>query len=200
MGIKGKLMLGAATAVLGLSLVGAPTYAYIWGWGDAESGMASPSGKIDLSTSTSTIIDVANLKPGDTVKRSFSLHNDGAADIREIALRTNYTVHDVKGDNAEDFGRYIRVNFMWNQDKSMLKKWSSDQIIYKTTLHDLENMTPDTVSNKVFIPYFEEHGGLNAGDTDKLDVQFEFIDNRQEQNEFQGDKLELTWTFEGIAE
>lgn len=195
MGIKNKLILGTAAAILGLSLVGAPTYAYFWG----GTNTASTAGNIDLNTNTTTIIDGANLKPGDTMTRSFSLRNDGSADIRRVALGTSYTVNDPKSDNVEDFGKHIRVNFMWNQDKSLLKKWSPDKIIYQTTLYELQKMTPDAVNNRVFIPYFEEHGGLKAGDRDKLHVQFEFVDKKQEQNEFQGDELQLLWTFEGIA-
>lgn len=198
MGIKIKLILGTAAAILGLSLVGAPTYAYFSDWGDTNK--ASTAGEIDLNTSTTTIIAVANLKPGDIITRSFSLRNDGSADIRKVALGTNYTVNDAKGDNVEDFGKHIRVNFMWNQEKSLMKKWSPDKIIYRTTLYDLQKMTPDAVNNKVFIPFFEEQGGLKAGDRDKLHVQFEFVDNKQEQNEFQSDELQLSWTFEGIAE
>lgn len=58
-------------------------------------------------------------------------------------------------------------------------------------------MKPDAVSNAVFIPWLEEVGGLKAGDDDKLYVQFEFVDNGLDQNQFQGDSLELKWTFDG---
>lgn len=27
-------------------------------------------------------------------------------------------------------------------------------------------------------------------------MKFEFVDNKKDQNEFQGDKLQLTWTFD----
>ncbi|MEC2159636.1 TasA family protein [Virgibacillus halodenitrificans] len=198
MSIKSKLILGTATAILGLSLVGAPTYAYFFHSENLDK--ISEENKIDLNTSTYTIIQVDQLKPGDKMTRSFKLSNDGNTNIKNVLLDTTYTIEDANHNNIEDFGKHIRVNFMWNEDKALSRKWSPDNIIYKTTLYDLQKMTPDAVNNKLFIPYFEERGGIEAGDTDKLFVQFEFVDNNQKQNEFQGDKLELTWTFEGIAE
>ena len=39
------------------------------------------------------------------------------------------------------------------------------------------------------------NGGLDAGTEDYLWVQFEFTDNQEDQNKFQGDALNLEWTF-----
>ena len=36
---------------------------------------------------------------------------------------------------------------------------------------------------------------LRSGDEHDLVVKFNFIDNGGDQNQFQGDKLKLTWTF-----
>ena len=47
--------------------------------------------------------------------------------------------------------------------------------------------------------WFAERGGkFAAGTSDKLYVQYEFVDNGQDQNQFQGDSLELEWTFNGM--
>ncbi len=193
MDLKKKLGLGMLSAALGLALVGGGTYAY---FNDVEtSNNTFTAGTLDLTLDPTEIINVSDIKPGDWMNRSFELINDGSLDISEISLETNYTVTDANEDNSEDFGDHIRVNFLWNDDKAMLGPLSPDQVVFYTTLSELESMTPDAVANEIFIPYLEERGGLRTGDSDTLYVQFEFVDNGQDQNEFQGDALELEWKF-----
>lgn len=189
MGIKKKLGLGLATAALGLSLVGGGTYAYFSDKADATSSFAA--GTIDLSAKPKTIINVKNIKPGDSMIRTFQLVNNGSLDIKRVLLTTDYTVNNQDGTpgNSEDFGKYIKVNFLINEDKG-------SQVIYSTTLADLKAMTPDAIEKSVFTPNFEKKG-LKPGTTDDFVVQFEFIDNNQDQNQFQGDSLSLQWTFDG---
>lgn len=124
--------------------------------------------------------------------REFKLINDGSLDIAKVLLRTDYTVKDAQNNNGnEDFGKHIKVNFLYNADKT-------DNVIYQTTLDQLKSMTPDAIENEVFNKWLDEKGGkLAAGTSDTLYVQFEFVDNGQDQNIFQGDSLELKWTFEG---
>lgn len=190
MSLKKKLGLGVASAALGLSLVGGGTYAYFSDSVETTSTFAS--GTLDLNAAPTTIINVDKIKPGDWMNRSFQLKNDGNLDIAKVLLKTSYTVTDAKGDNAgEDFGKHIRVNFLVNADKT-------DGVIFYTTLDQLKNMTPDAIENNIFIPWLEERGGkLAAGTSDTLYVQYEFVENNSDQNKFQGDKLELKWTFEG---
>ncbi len=195
MSLKKKLGLGVASAALGLALVGGGTYAY---FNDTEvTNNTFAAGTLDLSVDPTTIIEVDNIKPGDWMNRSFELINDGSLDISKVLLDTDYTVTDADGNNVEDFGDHIRVNFFWNADKTTLGPVSPDQIVFFTTLSELKDMSPDTVANNVFVPWIEERGGLEAGDSDTLYVQFEFVDNGEDQNEFQDDSLELTWTFTG---
>lgn len=190
MGIKQKLGLGVASAVLGVSLIGGGTYAYFSDTAEASATFAS--GTIDLKADPTTIIDIDNIKPGDTMLRSFKLKNDGTLDIAKLSLATSYTVSDAKGDNdGADFGEHIRVNFLYNADKI-------DTPIFSTTLSELKGMTPDIIEGNIFSGWFAERGGkLKAGTSDTLYVQYEFVENDKDQNEFQGDTLELKWTFEG---
>lgn len=96
---------------------------------------------------------------------------------------------DAEGDNnGSDLGDHIRVNFLWNWDKE-------SEPVFQTTLSELQGMDPDTVAKDVFDPLWEQRGGLDVGDEDTLWVQFEFVDNGEDQNEFQGDDLNLTWQF-----
>lgn len=185
MGIKKQLSLGVMSAALGLSLVGGGTYAY---FSDSEvTDSTFAAGTLDLAADPSTIIDVDNIKPGDTVLRSFELQNNGSLDIGKVTLDTAYTVNDVNSDNQEDLGKYIKVEFLYNADEL-------SEVIYETTLEELKDMTPEAVNQHIFYPDFGDKG-LPAGSIDDLVVKFEFVDNNEDQNEFQGDSLELNWTF-----
>ncbi|MGD6815548.1 TasA family protein [Metabacillus sp. 84] len=190
MGIKTKLGLGIASAALGLSLVGGGTYAYFNDRAEATSSFAA--GTLDLNAVPTEVVNVKDMAPGDYVTRTFKLQNDGTVDIKKVLLTTDYTVVNKEGEeaNTEDLGSHIKVNFLYNADKL-------NDVIYSTTLEELKEMDPNAVSSNVFTPLFEKKKGLKAGTTDDLFVQFEFVDNDEDQNQFQGDSLQLKWTFDG---
>ncbi|ENQ3079513.1 M73 family metallopeptidase [Bacillus cereus] len=186
MTLKKKLGMGVASAVLGAALVGGGTFAY---FSDKEvSNNTFAAGTLDLVANPTTIVNVDNLKPGDTIKRDFKLENKGSLDIKKVLLQTDYSVVDVKGDNKEDFGKHIKVTFLRNIDKH-------ETIVKETTLDKLKKDTLTAVDNDL-IAWFWDEKGISAGNSDKFTVKFEFVDNGKNQNEFQGDKLQLQWTFE----
>ncbi|WP_410981793.1 biofilm matrix protein CalY [Bacillus cereus] len=187
MSLKKKLGMGVASAALGLSLIGGGTFAY---FSDKEvSNNTFAAGTLDLTLDPKTLVDIKDLKPGDTVKKEFLLKNSGTLAIKDVKLATKYKVTDAKGDNAgEDFGKHIKVKFLWNWDKQ-------SEPVYETTLADLQNVDPDVLAKDIFAPEWGENGGLEAGTEDYLWVQFEFVDNKDDQNKFQGDALNLEWTF-----
>lgn len=185
MGIKKQLGIGVMSAVLGLTLIGGGTYAYFSSSEVTNNTFAT--GTLDLAVDPTTVIEVDNLKPGDWVIRDFELQNKGSLDIEKVMLETDYNVVDDKGDNTEDFGKYIEVEFLYNADKL-------DEVIYKTTLDKLKDMTPEAVNKHIFYPSLGEKG-LPTGAKDDLVVKFNFLDNGEDQNQFQGDSLQLEWTF-----
>ncbi|MEW4309301.1 TasA family protein [Rossellomorea marisflavi] len=188
MGIKQKLGLGAASAVLGLSLIGGGTYAYFSDTAEATATFAA--GTLDLSVDPTTIINVENIKPGDTMLREFKVVNNGSLSIAQVGLDTSYTVTGKNGEaKDEEFGKHIRVNFLLNASKVDVPIWS-------TTLYDLQNTTPDVIEGNFFSKMLGKEG-IKSGAHDKFYVQYEFVDNGEDQNEFQGNKLNLKWTFEG---
>ncbi|MEN2768716.1 CalY family protein [Ornithinibacillus xuwenensis] len=199
MNIKKKLGMGLATAALGIALIGGGTFAY---FNDVEeTNNTFAAGTLDLSVDPSVIIDVDNLKPGDTMVRDFYLVNEGSLDISAVELSTSYTVDDAQGDNVDDFGKHIIVHFLENVDKTGFDPiewdWDYNDVISSTTLYDLQSMTPDAVESlQNWYNFFGEDSGLPAGTSDYMYVAFEFVDNGQDQNEFQGDALNLTWTFD----
>ncbi|WP_255585147.1 TasA family protein [Virgibacillus saliphilus] len=181
--MKKKLGMSLATAVLGLGLIGGGTFAYFNDTAEATSDFTA--GTLDLSTNPTTIIDIENMKPGDTMLRPFHLTNDGSLEIAEINLKTDYNVSTEESNEGQDFGDHIQVNFLMNQT-------DEDLVIWSETLSDLKNMSPDMIEVLA-----ETSENLGPGDSDRFYVQFEFVDNGKDQNIFQGDSLELEWTFEG---
>ena len=190
MGLKKQLVTGVASAILGISLIGGGTYAYFSDSETTENTFAA--GSLDLAVEPTTLIDVEDIKPGDTITRDFELQNSGSLKIQKVLLETDYEVDDAEGDNTEDFGDHIQVTFLYNADKM-------DEVIYETSLSELRDMEPEAVSEEVFNEILGE-GGLEPGDEDDLVVEFEFVDNGEDQNQFQGDKLELEWTFNALQE
>ncbi len=199
--IKKKLGMGVLSAALGISLIGGGTFAYFSDTEETNNTFAA--GTLDLSVDPTTVIDVDNIKPGDVMVREFELINGGTLDISSIDLSTAYEVIDAEGNNTDDFGKHIKVLFLENADKTG-DGWiigDYNDVIAETTLYDLQNQTPDAVENvQGFFTHLlglnGEGDGLEAGTSDQMYVGFEFVDNGEDQNEFQGDALELTWTFE----
>ncbi|HFK1472398.1 MULTISPECIES: CalY family protein [Bacillus] len=194
MSLKKKLGMGVASAALGLSLIGGGTFAF---FSDKEvSNNTFAAGTLDLSLNPQKVIDVDNLKPGDSVLREFKLTNKGTLNIKEVKLLTDYKITDAKGDNnGEDLAKHINVKFFWNWDKQA-------EPVYELTLDKLKNLkeAPDLVAQNVFSPEWAEKGGLLAGDEDTLWVQLEFVENNEDQNKFQGDGVQLDWTFNAKQE
>ncbi|MBD8004143.1 cell division protein FtsN [Bacillus sp. Sa1BUA2] len=179
---------GVMSILLGVALLSGGTYAYFSDNKVSDNTFAS--GTLDLSVNPNTLINVKNMKPGDSFLRSFTLKNNGTLDISKVLIETNYTVIDAKGDNTEDFGEHISVEFLLNMDKQ-------NQPIYKTTLASLKSMSPDAVAKNITIPAIGK-GGLPIGASDRLVVKFSFVDNGEDQNQFQGDALNLEWKFVAI--
>src|SRR5699024_10280240 len=183
--IKKQLGLGIMTALLGIMLVGGGTFAYFSSSETTNNTFAA--GTLDLAVEPTAVIEVENLKPGDSMIRDFELQNNGTLDIDKVTLDTDYNVIDAEGDNTDDFGEHIQVEFLYNAD-------NLDEVIYETTLAELKEMTPEAVNEHIFYPDMGEKG-LPAGEQHDLVEKFNFVDNGEDQNQFQGDSLELEWTF-----
>ncbi|MDZ4530951.1 CalY family protein [Bacillus cereus] len=186
MTLKKKLGMGITSAVLGSALVGGGTFAF---FSDKEvSNNTFAAGTLDLALNPSTVVNVSNLKPGDTIEKEFKLENKGSLNIKKVLLKTDYNVEDVKKDNKDDFGKHIKVTFLKNVDKH-------ETIVKQTTLDKLKGDTLTAVDNDLSAWFWDEKG-ISAGKSDKFKVKFEFVDNGKDQNQFQGDKLQLNWTFD----
>ena len=191
MNLKKKLATGILTGALAVSMIGGGTYAY---FNDVEVNNSSfAAGTLDINVAgndaDNAIINVTNIKPGDTMLRTFKLNNTGSLDVSKVLLTSEYVVTDTDGNNAgTDFGDHIKVKFLTNKDKA-------STVIWETTLSDLSKT--DVVDRNIIGGLLGgERDGLKAGTTDELYVMFEFVDNKADQNIYQGDSLQLEWTFD----
>ncbi|KEK23002.1 TasA family protein [Bacillus gaemokensis] len=191
MSLKRKIGMGVISASLGLSLSLGGVFAY---FSDSETSNNSfQAGTLDLSVNPTVIVDVKGLKPGDSIERNFQLENKGSLDIAKVALETSYQVKDVKQDNnGEDLGDHVLVQFLVN-DGNQSNPNDDHEILWETKLSELKNMKPEDVATS--LERYNLIDGIKSGNTDNLHVLFSFVDNEQDQNKFQGDSLQLNWTF-----
>ncbi|HAM79477.1 TasA family protein [Ornithinibacillus bavariensis] len=186
MSFSKKVSKGILTAALGFSLMGGGTYAYFSDTVEVNNTFAA--GTLDLSVNPETIVNVTNLKPGDEISREFTLTNNGTLDIHRVLLNTSYEVNDALGDNTDDFADHIKVTILYNQNNATVQ-------VMETTLSELSKITPDITAVDTFVGGEKVPNGLKPGDINKVIVLFEFVDNGEDQNQFQGDALQLKWQF-----
>ncbi|WP_423798870.1 TasA family protein [Neobacillus sp. SAB-20_R2A] len=189
MGTRTKLGLGVASAALGLALIGGGTFAYFSD--KAETTGTFVNGTLDLNTNPTIMTAINDFKPGDWANRTITLKNDGSLDIAKISLSTENTITNKEGApaNTDDLNKYIRVYFLKNVGSDFVSSGSSE-ILYGTTLDQLNNKK-DEISTQVF------GNGVAKNGMKDLYIQFQFIDNNEDQNQFQGDAIAIKWTFEG---
>ncbi|MFC5604372.1 TasA family protein, partial [Sporosarcina koreensis] len=65
---------------------------------------------------------------------------------------------------------------------------NNNSVIASMTLYELKSMSPNAIKLLT--------GGILAGGSKDFTVEFEFVDNGENQNELQGASLELKWVFE----
>lgn len=166
-----------ATAMVGLGLIGGGTFAFFNATEGTENTFAT--GLIDLGIDKETIIKIKDIVPGDTLNGNFTLSNDGTVDMEEVVLHTDYEIIDKQKPNkGDDLGDHIKVVFV-------KKANGKEAVISNKTLSELKN-NPATLL-KTF---------STESNDEKFEVRFEFVDNGENQNHFQGDELELKWEFE----
>ncbi len=176
MNLKKKVWTGLLTATLGISLISGGTYAY---FNDVEETNNNfEAGTLDLRLDADSAIDlnfsVENIKPGDKMYRQVQFHNEGSLDIQDVTLNTNYTVNDAKEDNyGEDFADHILVT-----------------IYEPRTSPIVENVPLSELDGTVLA-----ENGIAPGGRTIYTLKYEFKDNGQSQNQFQGDSIDLNVTY-----
>jgi spore coat-associated protein N len=108
MSIKKKLGLGVASAALGISLVGGGTWAAFNDTATINNHFAA--GTLDLEVgkvNAAANFDLGNMKPGDSVKRVFTLNNAGTLAIKEVLLNVTAGEFDQGDGTNEKLGAYL---------------------------------------------------------------------------------------------
>ncbi|HHL0974191.1 cell division protein FtsN [Bacillus thuringiensis serovar kyushuensis] len=188
MSFKKKLGVGVVSAALGLSFIGGGTYAYFSD--QVVTNNTFTAGTLDLAMQPTTSLDLNQLKPGDKILKKFNLKNSGTLAIQDVVMKIDYTVNDVlKNNQADDFGKHIKVQFLWDWDPAKSP-------VYETTLAELKEQGSEVVSKKVFASKWTESRGLQPGKMDWFWMKFIFEDNGNDQNMFQGDSIALKMEFQ----
>ena len=179
MSIKRNLVLSFTTAALGLIFISGGTVAY---FNDTESANNTfTTGLLELGINKDSIIQVEDIVPGDTMNGNFVLANDGTVNIKEIILHSSYEVIDNgKSNQDDDLGTHIKVKYLYNVN-------TRERVVVEKTLSELKD-NPQQIMKEFPV-------GSNEA---KFAVQFQFIDNGEDQNHFQEDELILNWNFEAM--
>jgi spore coat-associated protein N len=201
MGIKKKLGLGMASAALGLSLVGGGTFAYFSDEATIHNGFAAGTLNLEVGkypeTQWPVNFDLSNLRPGDTVERTFDLKNTGSLAIEDTYLdfsKVSVTNPLGTGATENDFlsaltvtyfyetvvnGVYVPQSMLLNSQQISLKdaiagnyagKIDPDFLVGTAPNHKL-NLTPD---------------GIDAGSYGRYRIMISFPETNQAQNDLQG--------------
>lgn len=186
MSIKKKLGLSAATAVLGLSLIGGGTFAY---FNDTEvTNNTFAAGTLDIGLKgvddrEEVDLSIDNMKPGDWKVHQIRIYNEGSLDINDVKLNVDYEISDANGNNnGEDFADHIFVHIMKLGSREVVADW--------VPLSQIENLVvAEDLKPESGRPYQTDH-------RQTLRVDFKFNDNGQDQNIFQGDSIDFELSFE----
>lgn len=188
MNVKKKIGLSAATAILGISLIGGGSFAY---FSDSEvTNNTFTAGTLDInlkSTDDSKKINlnIENMKPGDWKVHQIRIYNGGSLEVKDVKLRADYTVTDANGDNGtEDFADHILVNIMKADMKEVIANW-----VPLSQLKDSNLVVANDLKTPTGNKYQTNH-------RQTLRVDFKFNDNGQDQNIFQGDQIDFKLSFE----
>jgi spore coat-associated protein N len=212
--IKKKLGLGAASAALGLSLIGGGTWA---AFNDVERTTNTlTAGVLDLGLSPATgTINVNKLVPGDTITRSFDIKNNGNVDIDQVLLDVNSsgwadkTVDGVgSGNSKDDFLSQFAVTVLNAQNTNLLAgkvgTGVRDDNSKYISLKDLETFANGTFNITTGNRLPNENKDFDGFDSDTITISIEFVNKQAKdtvtgeylQNQYQGEGVTLDFVFE----
>jgi spore coat-associated protein N len=172
MTIKKKLGLGVASAALGLSLIGGGSWAAFNDTATINNHFAA--GTLDLSVghvNAGPNFDLGNMKPGDSVKRLFTLNNVGSLAIKEVLL--NVTANNfldngvVSADNTKllDYLSQFEVDVFRadhetknNVDPSDDRWEPTDSIVASGQTLTLANLVDGSYVSKIKSDYLGKDG------------------------------------------
>ncbi|MFA1821318.1 TasA family protein [Virgibacillus oceani] len=182
MAIKEKLGMSILIGFLGVALVSGGTFAYFSD--SVQTNNNVTAGTLDLGVTNiddeGVLFEFENKKPGDTFDYTFSMRNEGSLDIKDVTLYSEHTTRDKDGELTDN-------NFDEQILLTSVKVNGEDLIEEGITLADLKDDEMILIEN------------FDSGDEDAdVYVEFKFIKTDKSQNKYQGNSIELEWTFEAM--
>lgn len=224
MNLKKKIISGTVTALLGMALIGGGTFAYFSDTAEQTNKFAA--GTIDLDVDPTVQIPMNEFKPGDWMPRSFELQNNGSLDMKYVDLTTDYTVYTSKNESVlfefdnkkpgDTFNHSFNMknngtldmkevtlyseHTTYNREGTQENNGFANQIVLQRIEVDGKNILqkPMSLEKLSKTPIVLEKNIAANFPAIQVFVEFEFEKTKENQNEFQGNQLELLWTFEAI--
>lgn len=194
MSLKKQFAVTLASVGLGAALIGGGTFAWFNATAQIE-GNTFAAGTMKIgATPDSAVFNVTNLKPGDWMERTFNVENEGTITVDRLLMNIDYSIDDVDGDNgSENFDENLKVYLLKSTDENI--PFPERVVISPNngkTLKDLKAMGKVDISS-----WYTQIGDLPPGTADKIHVGIVFENKNEDQNRFQGDKVNLTFGLEG---
>lgn len=190
MSLKKQFAVTLASVGLGAALIGGGTFAYFSDKEEVKNTFAA--GTLDLAVNPSVVFNLKDMKPGDWADGSYNLTNNGTVGIKSVYMTTTYNVTDSKNDNAgADLGEHLLVEWVWNDN-------NNDIVVLSETLAELKKKQ-GTNRPDLLKAFYERKGHpLDPKEVNNIDVRVKFVDNKQDQNVFQGDSVSMTWQLDAV--
>lgn len=191
MSLKKRIVSSIATLALGAALIGGGTFAYFSDTA-TSAGNTFATGTIDIQTKFAPVpFNVTAAKPGTTFGANFTVQNTGTL-AANASLKFDYTNTDGATDGS-DLGTVLEITSFQYGGQSLLTNLTTDDTNGNGYV-DLND-----IKGKLF-----NLGLVAAGTTDadakQVTIAGVFKETNIEQNEFQGDALDGTFTFNALQQ
>lgn len=174
--------MGMLTGLVGMALISGGTVAFFSDAIYTENKVLSGTLDLDISDNDGVLFEFSNKKPGDKFDYSFDLMNAGTLGMKDITLYSDYEIS--------------------NRDGVIEKNGFADQILIKKIQVDGKNVLPKemTLAAMKENPIILAENIASKSKALQVYVMFEFIRTEKDQNKYQGNTMDLHWTFEAIQE
>lgn len=174
--------MGMATGLVGMALISGGTVAFFSDDIYTENKVLSGTLDLDISDNDGVLFEFLNKKPGDKFDYSFDLINAGTLGMRDITLYSDYETTNRNGVIEKNgFAEQILVKKIQVDGKNVLPKEMTLAALKNTPIILAENIASESPALQIY-------------------VMFEFIRTDKDQNKYQGNAMDLKWTFEAIQE
>lgn len=187
MNFKKQLASTMATLALGAALIGGGTFAYFSDTA-TSSGNTFATGTIDIHTKFAAVpFAVSNAKPSDIFAANFNVQNTGTLNAN-ASFKFDYTATDGASDGS-DLGQILKI--------TKFQYGGADIAI--TDANNNGRLDLNDIKGQTF-----QLGQVDANTTDanakQVVIEGVFEETNTPQNEYQGDSLTGTFTFEAMQQ